>query len=132
MIQLLQRLQQEGPVRIVLSEADYQMLRSETKRIWIYTDTHRRWSRDDQLIVLGFLAGHSFYREINLDERHFWNGFNSELGLPRKPQAAIDMISFGRLSTIPRLPLTGSMTGGATLWPPLKESGGSTGSKAMT
>lgn len=82
MIQLLQRLKQEGPVRIVLSEADYQILGSETKRIWVCTDTRRRWSPDDQLIVLGFLAGYSFYREINLDERHFWNGFNYELGLP--------------------------------------------------
>lgn len=82
MIQLLQRLKQEGPVRIVLSEADYQALRRETKSIWLHTDTRRRWSPDEQLIVLGFLAGYSFYRVINLDERHFWNGFNIELGLP--------------------------------------------------
>ena len=88
MIQLLQRLKQEGPVQIVLGETDYQTLCSETKRIWRYTDSRRRWSPDDRLIVLGFLAGYSFYREIDLNERHFWNGFNSELGLaPEAPSS---------------------------------------------
>ena len=72
---LVRLVQQEGPVDLYLSEDDYDRLKPTMVNLW----TSRHWT-DHRLLVLAFLRGYTFYRDLSEEESSFWRSFHDELG----------------------------------------------------
>lgn len=77
---LLEKLRTDGPIRMYVSEEEYAALLSYICDRW----TGRfSWTNDSYLLLLAFLRGYTFYRELSEHEDQFWASFHRELGLNR-------------------------------------------------
>lgn len=82
LIAVLERTRRDGPVRVQVTEAEYEALRPHARYRW--QDVQSSWSRrpDDQLLFLAFLRAYTFYRELSENENVFWSNFHRDLNLP--------------------------------------------------
>ncbi|WP_034383094.1 hypothetical protein [Deinococcus sp. YIM 77859] len=80
---VLTRVIREGPLRVHISEDEYEWLRRHASRRWRDpSDWWLRRSRDEALLFLAFLRAYTFYREPAENDDAFWPNFHAELGLP--------------------------------------------------
>ena len=77
---ILGEIAHRGPVLASIDEEGYQWLRRQMRSIW---EKPGHVDRDKKWLVLAFLRGYTFHREVSEDENKFWSNFHKELGIHR-------------------------------------------------
>lgn len=75
---IVEQVRDQGPIDLYLSKNDYGKLKTKMRHLW---DEKNNWSDDEKLLVLAFLRGYTFYRDLSDKERSFWRSFYEELKL---------------------------------------------------
>lgn len=74
--ELLTRLERDGPVRMRVTEEEYEQLQRVAKALW---EGNLPWNQQTRRLFLAFLRGYTLYRELPEDEGQFWSDFLTEL-----------------------------------------------------
>lgn len=76
---LYTRFEEHGPVNLHVSEEEYLWLLRRVRGLWVNAGF---WTPREQALMLMFLRGYTFYREISEHENQFWVTFHKDLNLP--------------------------------------------------
>ena len=72
---ILGKLEQDGAIDLFVSEDEYGFLKSHIRPLWRSTF----WMSNDYKLLLAFLRGYTFYKDLSENENAFWQGFHEEL-----------------------------------------------------
>lgn len=78
---LLQRFEQQGPIDLFVSVDEYHRLSEVARGLWQRDSP--TWAADPTncRLLLAYLRGYTFYREVPENDTQFWPNFHAELGL---------------------------------------------------